>query len=116
MVRPLDPGITPRVMAYVSARLVAMRPAMRRDIFDNRDLLLVSLFGSGRTFNFLNVYNDADDTALDFLEEHNTPVSLTYMGGDFNCHLIAWDPRVSHHRASAISLLETAAIMGLDLT
>ena len=74
------------------------------------------LFGSGRTFNFLNVYNDADDTALDFLEERNTPVSLTYMGGDFNCHSSAWDPVVSHHRASAISLLETAAIMGLDLT
>ena len=126
MVRPPNPGVTPRVMAYVSTRLVAMRPATRRDLIDHRDLLLVSLFGRGRTFNFLNVYNDADDTALDFLElgqadsaGRNTRLrnlSLTYMGGDFNCHSSAWDPAVLHHRASAISLLETAAIMGLDLT
>ena len=116
MVRPPEPGFTPRVMAYVSTRLATLRPAMRRDIFDHRDLLLVSLFGSGRTFNFLNIYNDADNTALDLLEERNTPVSLTYMGGDFNCHSSAWDPVVSHHRASAISLLETVGLMVLDLT
>ncbi len=116
MVRPPTPGHAPRVMAYVSTRLAALRPAMRRDIFDHRDLLLVSLFGRGQTFNFLNVYNDADGTALTLLEERHTPVSLAYMGGDFNCHSSVWDRRVVHHHAAAISLLETASIMGLDLT
>ena len=31
MVRPPPPGENPRVMAYVSTRLAALRPAMRRD-------------------------------------------------------------------------------------
>ncbi len=67
------------------------------------------------TFNFLNVYNDAEGTALEFLEERQGPLNLAYMGGDFNCHSSVWDPRVSHHHAAAISLLETAALMGMDL-
>ena len=115
MVRPPPPGENPRVMAYVSTRLAALRPAMRRNLVDHRDLLLVSLFGRGQTFNFLNVYNNADGKACTFLEEREMPLPLVYMGGDFNCHSYMWDPGFPYHHAAAISLLETAAIMGLEL-
>ena len=43
------------------------------------------------------------------------PLPLVYMGGDFNCHSYMWDPGFPYHHAAAISLLETAAIMGLEL-
>ncbi len=92
MVRPPPPGQNPRVMAYISTRLANLRPAMRRDLVDHRDLLLVSLFGRGQTFNFLNVYNDAEGTALEFLEERQGPLNLAYMGGDFKLPLVGVGP------------------------
>jgi len=38
------------------------------------------------------------------------------MTGDFNCHSREWDPSVPHHQTMAISLLDIAARLGLELT
>jgi len=38
------------------------------------------------------------------------------MTGDFNCHSHEWDTSVLHHWTTAISLLDTAARLGLELT
>ncbi len=43
--------------------------SMRRDIIDHRDILVLSLFAEGRTFNFMNVYSDSEFTAIKVLEE-----------------------------------------------
>ena len=77
MVRPPLLDQPPRVMAFVSTRLAPLRPALRRDVFDHRDILMVSLFAEGWSFNFLNVYNDDQNTAVRHLVERNAPVPIT---------------------------------------
>ena len=42
MVRQPEPGSRPRVMTYVSKRLDQLRPAYRRDLIDDRDVMVIS--------------------------------------------------------------------------
>ncbi|PPR06539.1 hypothetical protein CVT26_000511, partial [Gymnopilus dilepis] len=92
------------------------RPAIRRDLMDHRDLLLLSLFAEGSISYLLNVYSDAEHTAIRFLADKQDVIpQLNYMGGDFNCHSSVWDGNVPHHRTTPISLLHAAASLGLDL-
>ncbi|KAF5321475.1 hypothetical protein D9619_001126 [Psilocybe cf. subviscida] len=117
MVRPPDPDTHPRVMAYVLMRLSAWRPSMRRDIIDHRDVLVLSLFAEGHTFNFRNVYSDNKFTAIRLLAARaDTLPQFHYMGGNFNCHSSAWDPvPCPANMAASHWLLEVAATIGLEL-
>src|SRR6188768_4008648 len=82
IVRPPDPGLPPRTMAYVSRRLAQFRPSLRRDVIDHRDILLLSLFSDGDQYNFLNIYSDSDHTAIDLLHDRSQGFPpCVYMGG-----------------------------------
>ncbi|KAF4610623.1 hypothetical protein D9613_006810 [Agrocybe pediades] len=117
MVRPPTNDETPRVMAFVSKRLERLRPSMRRDLADHRDIFILSLFQGNETYHLMNVYNDADGTAVRYLSNHVHELpQLHYMGGDFNIHSREWDPEVTHHRGDAINLLELAADLNLERT
>ncbi|KAF5342387.1 hypothetical protein D9611_001697 [Ephemerocybe angulata] len=117
MARLPEPGSRPRVLTYISNRLAHWRPAYRRDLLDDRDIMIVSLFGRDRVLHFMNVYSDDHHRTIKLLAEKADDLpALSYMGGDFNCHSREWDPRVLHHRLTAILLLETAARLGLELT
>ena len=52
----------------------------------------------------MNVYSDADGTAIRFLENLPLP-PLTYVGGDFNCRSSLWDEKVRaiNHMAQTLS-------------
>ena len=49
VVRPPTNDEAPRVLAYVHNRLTWLRPSLRRDLIDHRDILILSLFSEGRT-------------------------------------------------------------------
>ena len=119
IVRPSGAGADerPRTMAYVSTKLNPLRPSMRRDLIDHRDVLVLSLFAGGRTVNLMNVYSDDRHTAIFLLAEKAAVLPpFAYIGGDFNCHSKEWDPEVPHHRTVPILLLETAAKLGTERT
>ncbi|KAF9439635.1 hypothetical protein P691DRAFT_641508, partial [Macrolepiota fuliginosa MF-IS2] len=104
----------PRVMAYVHSQLSLMRPAIRPDLVDHCDIQIVSLYSKGEAFYFMNVYLDAQHTAIDLLsrEVDHFP-ALTYMGGDFNTQSTDWDPGAATRPRSAKLLLELASDLGL---
>ncbi|KAF9439496.1 hypothetical protein P691DRAFT_635281, partial [Macrolepiota fuliginosa MF-IS2] len=105
-----------RVMAYVHSRLSLMRPAIRPDLIDYCDIQIISLYSKGEAFYFMNVYSDAQHTAIDLLSrEVDRFPALTYMGGDFNTQLTDWDPGAATRPHSAKLLLELASDLGLDL-
>ncbi|KAF9439947.1 hypothetical protein P691DRAFT_689235 [Macrolepiota fuliginosa MF-IS2] len=105
-----------RVMAYVHSRLSLMRPAIRPDLIDHRDVQIVSLYSKGEAFYFMNVYSDAQHTAIDLLSrEVDRFPALTYMGRDFNIQSTDWDPGAATQPRSAKLLLELASDLGLDL-
>ena len=58
----------PRVMAYVSTRLVKLRPAYRRDIVDHPDIFVLSVTSNDTNHYLMNVYNDDENSALKHLE------------------------------------------------
>ncbi|KDR65194.1 hypothetical protein GALMADRAFT_82154, partial [Galerina marginata CBS 339.88] len=113
---PQPAGMAPRCIAFVSKGLVLLRPSLRRDLIDSRDIVLISLYSGRDIFNIMGVYSDADHTAIKLLAEkaHSLP-PLAYMGGDFNCHSSEWDPDCRSHGTTAISLLDTASSVGLEL-
>src|SRR5690349_20370218 len=92
IVRPPDSDEAPRVMAYVSRRLASYRPALRRDIVDHRDIMLLSLFTGREPLHLLNVYSDAQHTAITWLSRNVALMpAIAYMAGDFNSHCAVWD-------------------------
>ncbi|KAJ2911570.1 hypothetical protein MD484_g8847, partial [Candolleomyces efflorescens] len=65
--------------------------------------------------HLMNVYSDDQHRAIDLIADCADDLPhLDYMGGDFNCHSREWDDDVRHHRTTAISLLDTAATLGLE--
>ncbi|CAA7267579.1 unnamed protein product [Cyclocybe aegerita] len=113
MVR-IKEGEVPRVIAYVSTRLSRYRPAMRRDIVDHRDILVLSLFSGGEALNLMNVYSDDQHTAIEHLAAHVHSLPFIYMAGDFNCVSTTWDDYEHGESSTAISLQDTASQIGLE--
>ncbi|CAA7271390.1 unnamed protein product [Cyclocybe aegerita] len=114
MVR-IKEGEVPHVIAYVSTRLSRYRPAMRRDIVDHCDILVLSLFSGGEVLNLMNVYSDDQHTAIEHLAArvHSLPPFI-YMAGDFNCVSTTWDDYEHGESLTAISLWDTASQIGLE--
>ncbi|CAA7271829.1 unnamed protein product [Cyclocybe aegerita] len=114
MVR-IKEGEVPHVIAYVSTRLSRYRPAMRRDIVDHRDILVLSLFSGGEVLNLMNIYSDDQHTAIEYLAArvHSLPPFI-YMAGDFNCVSTTWDDYEHGESSTAISLWDTASQIGLE--
>ncbi|PPQ93993.1 hypothetical protein CVT25_009841, partial [Psilocybe cyanescens] len=115
MVRNPEPDTRPRVMAYVSNRLKEFCPSMRRDLIDHRDVLILSLFANGQSYNLMNIYSDKTHTAALLLAEEAASLPpFVYMGGDFNIHSQEWDGGHHGHPGVATQLLNTAAELGLQ--
>jgi hypothetical protein len=58
IVWPMVGGDTPCVMAYVHNRLACLRPALRRDIINHCNMLILSLHLVGDMVNLMNIYSD----------------------------------------------------------
>ncbi|KAF5353236.1 hypothetical protein D9756_008102 [Leucocoprinus leucothites] len=115
MVHPPTPDSPPHIMAYVHKCLLKLRPALWRDLINHHNVLVLSLFSRGEPLNLMNIYSDDIHMAINLLsKEVDALPTFIYIGGDFNCHSLVWDPSVDHHHTSAISLLETASDLGVE--
>ena len=93
-----DVNQRPRVLTYVTKRLSALRPAMRRDLVDHHDIMIISLFYKEEVVHLGNIYSDDEATAICVLKDKAQSLpALSAMGGDFNCHSNEWDSNVPHH-------------------
>jgi len=98
-------------------RLTRLCPSLQQDLIDHRDILILSLFSEGRTINIMNIYSDDQYTAINILTECAPTLPIcVLMTGNFNCHSHEWDPLVPHYQMTAISLLDSAAKLGLEVT
>jgi hypothetical protein len=107
----------PRMMTYVHLRLQVMRPTLRRDLIDLRDIQVLSLHTKdGNTLLLLNVYSDDELGAIKLLDclVDSLPL-MTFMGGDFNCRSHIWDALFPHDSYYANLLVEVASCLGLSL-
>ncbi|PPQ94891.1 hypothetical protein CVT25_004372 [Psilocybe cyanescens] len=115
MVRNPEPNTRPRVMAYVSNCLKEFHPSMCRDLIDHRNVLILSLFTNGQSYNLMNVYSDKAHMAALLLAEEAASLPLfIYMGGNFNIYSQEWDGGHCSHPGVATQLLNTASELGLQ--
>ncbi|KAF5359860.1 hypothetical protein D9756_003191 [Leucocoprinus leucothites] len=82
--KPNDPR--PRTLTYVHRHLLCMRPILRQEWVNHRDIQVLGLFNQGNYIHLLNIYSDSSSSAINFLSTNfiNIP-NIIYMGGDFNC-------------------------------
>jgi hypothetical protein len=115
IVQPMVRRATPHIMAYIHNCLAHLCLALRCNIIDHRDILILSLHPAGDTVNLMNVYSDNHNYAICRLyEEVDSLPAFHYMGGDFNCHSEVWDSNVLHHRWAAQHLLSIVNNLGLE--
>ena len=91
MVREPEPGSRPRVLTYVSQRLDPMHPAYRRDLIDDRDVMVISLFGAGDPIHLMNVYSDDQHRAIKLIADRAATQYFTVP------HFSNWCPLESKH-------------------
>ncbi|CAA7270636.1 unnamed protein product [Cyclocybe aegerita] len=108
-------GEVPRMITYVLTRLSHYHPAMRHDIVDHHDILVLSLFSGGEVLNLMNIYSDDQHTAIKHLAArvHALPPFI-YMAGNFNCVSTTWDDYDHGESSTAISLRDTVSQISLE--
>ena len=75
----------PRVITYINIRLSFLHFLLWKDIYNYRDILLISFFNNSIIFFLLNIYSDASQSALKYLKNTEANISnVLIMTGDFN--------------------------------
>ena len=105
----------PRVLAYVNRAISVVKPKLRSDIVNNRDVMLITVRGHLGPLHLMNVYSDENGSAIRYLEEHRDefPI-LGYMGGDFNCPSSHWDSSLNREHPMATRLWDCATALSLE--
>ncbi|KAL7283508.1 hypothetical protein ACG7TL_002941 [Trametes sanguinea] len=107
-----------RVVCHVNRRLVNAVISLNSSV-SHRDcmLLQIRLDPSHDPTNILNVYNDAQNSAVLYLADiaHNLP-PIDVAGGDYNTHSRLWDPTFPQDSRSRVGeVLDLHAQLGLRL-
>jgi hypothetical protein len=94
-----------------------MRPTLRHDLIDSRDMQCLSLHTKdGNTLFLLNIYSDKDSEAIKLLDcLADTLPLITFICGDFNCRSRIWDTLFPHDSHYVNLLVEVASCLGLSL-
>jgi len=83
----------PRVISYVNIHLNSLRFLLRKDIFDHRDISIISFTNNDTCHYILNIYSDSSHSALKYLKDTEVNIShVLLMTGDFNIRDSLWDP------------------------
>jgi len=74
-----------RVITYVNIRLSVFCFSLWKDIYNYRDISLVSFFNNNKVFFLINIYSDLLQSALKYLKDTEVNIyNVLVMMGDFN--------------------------------
>ena len=75
----------PRVITYINIRLSSLRFLLHKDIFNHRDINLISFSNNNICHYILNVYSHSSHLALKYLKDTEVNINnVLIMTGDFN--------------------------------
>ena len=106
----------PRVISYVNIHLNSLCFLLRKDIFDHRDISIISFTNNYICHYILNIYSDSSHSALKYLKD--TEVNLNQvliMTGDFNIRDSLWDLSFPFHSSISDELIMIADSFDLAL-
>jgi len=108
---------SPRVLVYINIRLASLCFSLQKDIFNHRDILLVSFFNNNYVFWILNIYSDSSHSTLKYLKDTEMNISnLLIMTGDFNIRDNIWNLSFPHHSVISNDLMTIADLFNLKLS
>ena len=107
----------PRVITYINIRLSSLCFLLRKDIFNHRDISLISFINNDVCHYILNVYSDSSHSALKYLKDTEVNINnVLLMTGDFNIRDSLWDPSFSFHSLISNDLIMIADSFDLALS
>ena len=75
----------PRVITYVNIRLSSFCFSLYKDIYNYRDISLISFFNKNNIFFLINIYSDLSQSALKYLKDTKVNIhNVLIMIGNFN--------------------------------
>ena len=96
----------PRVLVYVNIRLSDLCFLLQKDIFNHRDVSLISFSINNICFYILNVYSNSSHTALKYLKDAEANINnVILMTGDFNIRDSLWDSSFPFHSSISDDLI-----------
>ena len=114
---PKDKNDSPRVISYVNIRLKYLRFLFRKDIFDHRDVNIISFSNNSICYYILNIYSDSSHSAVKYLKDTEVDISnVLIMTGDFNIRDSIWDPYFPYHSSISDDLIMIADSFDLSLS
>jgi len=107
----------PRVITYINIWLSSFRFLLRKDIFNYRDIGLISFINNDICHFILNVYSDSSHLALKYLKDTEANINnVLLMMGDFNIRDSLWDPSFPFHSSISDDLIMIADSFDLTLS
>ena len=108
---------SPRVIAFINICLSSLRFSLHSDIFNHRDVLLISFFNNNVCHYMLNIYSDLSHIALKYLKDIEVNIdNVLIMTGDFNIRDSLWDSSFPHHSSISDDLMIIADSFNLILS
>ena len=108
---------SPRVIAFINIRLSSLRFSLRSDIFNYRDILLISFFNNSVCHYISNIYSDLSHMALKYLKDIEVNIdNVLIMTRDFNIRDSLWDLSFPHHSSISDDLMIIADSFNLTLS
>jgi len=75
----------PRVITYANIRLSSFCFSLYKDIYNYRDISLISFFNKNNIFFLINIYSDLLQSALKYLKDTKVNIhNVLIMTGNFN--------------------------------
>ena len=88
--------------------------SLRKDIYNYRDINLISFVNSNLVFYLLNIYSDDYQSALKYLKDIKANLSnVIIITGDFNIRDSNWNLLYLYHSTHADTLSEVANVVNL---
>ena len=114
---PSNSNNFPRVISYINIRLSPLRFLLRKDIFDHRDINLISFINNDSCHYILNIYSDSSHSALKYLKDTEVNINnVLLMTGDFNIRDSLWNLSFPYHSSISDDLIMIADSFDLALS
>jgi len=114
---PSNSNDFPRVITYINIRLSSLCFLLRKDIFNHRDVNLISFTNNDICHYILNIYSHSSHSALKYLKDTEVNISnVLFMTGDFNIRDSLWDHSFPYHSPISDDLIMIADSFDLALS
>ena len=114
---PLNNKDIPRVIIYVNICLSALRFLLHKDIFNYRDISLISFSNNNICYYIMNVYSDSSNTTLKYLKDTKANINnVVLMTGDFNIRDSLCNSPFPFHSSISDDLIMIADSFNLTLS